>query len=315
MPANLKRFLQPVRVFIVGFCMGIADLIPGVSGGTIAFISGIYDQLIDGLKRFDLEALRLGLKFRIKALFERIPVFFFIPLGLGMVTAILSLSKVLGTLFDTHPVQLWSFFFGLILGSILLLYAETRPWNRRDLVAFTVAALVTFWVVGFDAIQTPPTPPYLFLAGCVAISAMILPGISGSYILVILGKYQQVLDALNNRDFVALGYFICGIVVGVLSLVRVVSWLLRTWRQVTMVALTGIMAGALRTVWPWKETIATRIDSSGELVPLTQRNVLPADGGEVFLSLMLLLVGAVVVIGLHRLNPKEAEASPDPAGR
>ncbi|MFP4069274.1 MAG: DUF368 domain-containing protein [Opitutales bacterium] len=303
--APLKSFVQSLKVFLVGICMGIADLIPGVSGGTIAFICGIYDRLINGIKRFDLEALRLLFSGRMRELWHRPPCSFFIPLGLGIVTAILSLSHLLESLFESHPVHLWSFFFGLILGSILLLNRETRPWKARDWWAFAIAAAATYLVVGIDAIQTPPSPLYLFLAGCIAVSAMILPGISGSYILVILGKYQQVLEALNARDLAAIGCFMAGLVVGVLTIVRIVSWLLRHFRQVTMVALTGIMAGALRTVWPWKETLTTRIDSSGETVPLSQRNVLPADGGDILPSLLLLLVGALVVLGLHRLNPRE----------
>ncbi|MEO0509758.1 MAG: DUF368 domain-containing protein [Verrucomicrobiota bacterium] len=208
------------RVFVIGFCMGVADLIPGVSGGTIAFISGIYDKLINGIKSFDLTSLQLALKLDYRKLLQRIPLLFFIPLGLGLVTAILSLSHLLESLFNTHPEKLWSFFFGLILGSIFLLYRETRPWAIRDSLIFALAAILTFWLVGLPATQTPASPIYLFLAGCVAISAMILPGISGSYILVILGKYQQILDAVNSRDFISIAYFMAGMVVGVLSLVR-----------------------------------------------------------------------------------------------
>ena len=141
---------------------------------------------------------------------------------------------------------------------------------------------------------------------------MILPGISGSYILVILGKYQQVLDALNDRDLAALAAFAAGMAVGVLSLVRVVSWLLRRFRQTTMVALTGIMAGALRTVWPWKETVRTRIDSNGEVVPGVQHNILPGADADLFPALVLMLVGALIVIGLHRLGPTEP-ANSEPA--
>ena len=151
----MSQFLQHFRLLIVGFCMGIADLIPGVSGGTIAFISGIYDRLINGLKTFDVATLRLVLRGRLGEAWHRVPVFFFIPLGLGMATAILSLSHLLGALFDSHPEQLWSLFFGLIVGSIALLYRETRPWQRRGTVTFTLAAIATFLVVGIPATQTP----------------------------------------------------------------------------------------------------------------------------------------------------------------
>lgn len=297
------KFLFHLRVVFIGFIMGAADLVPGVSGGTIAFVSGIYDRLINGIKSFDLASLRLLFGGRFKELWARIPVPFFIALGLGLLTAIFSLSRILSGLFQTHPVQLWSFFFGLILGSILLLALETWRWRTADWIAFIVAALATYWLVGLPGIQTPPTPLYLFFAGAIAICAMILPGISGSYLLVIMGKYQQVLEAVSHRDITALAIFISGIVVGILSFVRLVSWLLRRWRHVTLVALTGIMAGALRTVWPWKEVLTTRLNSKGEEVPLLQINVLPESGDGIGLALLLALFGALVVLGLSRLSP------------
>lgn len=299
---------QYLRIFLIGFCMGIADLIPGVSGGTIAFISGIYEKLINGIKRFDLTSLQLAFTFKIKELWARIPFLFFIPLGLGLVCAILSLSHLLESLFQTHPDKLWSFFFGLILGSIVLLYLETRPWKAKDYLLFALATIVTFLLVGLPATQTPATPIYLFLSGSIAISAMILPGISGSYILVILGKYQQILEIVNSRDLLSLAYFMAGMVVGVLSLVRVVSWLLKKYRQLTIITLTGVMTGALRTVWPWKETVTTRVDSSGEIVPLLQRATLPADASQILIALALLSLGATAVVLLSRMKPKEAKA-------
>jgi putative membrane protein len=303
--------LNRLRIVLIGFCMGAADLVPGVSGGTVAFIGGIYDRLINGLKSLDVVTLRLLLKGRLAEVFERVPVVFFLTLGVGMITAILSLSHPLAGLFKSHPVQLWTFFFGLVLGSILLLAKETWRWRASDWIAFITATAITYWVVGLHSMQTPPTLPLLFLSGAIAICAMILPGISGSYILVIMGKYQQVLEALNNRDFVALGVFIAGIIVGILSFVRLVSWLLRKWRQVTLVALTGIMAGALRTVWPWKQIIATRINSHGEEVPLTQINVLPDAGASAFVTaLPWLVAGLVAVVLLSRLNPPAEKTPP-----
>lgn len=298
----MKIFFH-LRVALIGFLMGAADLVPGVSGGTIAFVSGIYDRLINGIKSFDLTTLRLLLRGRFRELWARIPVPFFIALGLGLMTAILSLSHVLAGLFKTHPVQLWSFFFGLVLGSILLLVQETWRWRVADGIAFAVAAVATYWLVGMQAFHTPASPFFLFLAGAIAICAMILPGISGSYLLVIMGKYQQVLEAVNQRDLVSIAIFVSGIAVGILSFVRIVSWLLNRWRHVTLVALTGIMAGALRTVWPWKEVLSTRINSKGEEVPLTQINILPASGDGVLVAVLLVVLGAIVVVGISRLSP------------
>lgn len=303
------NWLNNLRIALIGFCMGLADLIPGVSGGTVAFICGIYDRLIEAIKSFDVALLRLVLGGRFREALARVPVVFLVSLGAGLLTAIFTLSKVLSALFKSHPVELWSFFFGLILGSIMLLTVETWKWRTKDAVAFVVATVATYWLVGLEAIQTPATPLYLFVAGFIAISAMILPGISGSYLLVIMGKYQQVLDAVNSRDIASLAIFVSGIVAGILSLVRIISWLLRKWRQTTLVALTGIMAGALRTVWPWKEVLTTRINSHGEVVPVSQRNILPAEPREIAIALVLLAVGAVVVLGLSRLNPSKDKKS------
>jgi putative membrane protein len=304
----MNSFLSRLRIVLVGFCMGAADLVPGVSGGTIAFVGGIYDRLINGLKTLDVTTLRLLLTGRFAEVFARVPVVFFLTLGAGLITAILSLSRPLAALFESHPVELWTSFFGLVLGSILLLAKETWRWRPLDAFAFVAAAVATYWLVGLDAIQTPPTIPYLFASGAIAICAMILPGISGSYLLVIMGKYHQVLEALNQRDIVSLAAFISGIVVGILSFVRVVSWLLRTWRQVTLVALTGIMAGALRTLWPWKVVTSTRINSAGEEVPFTSANIIPPNTAEAFLSaLPWLLVGLVAVLLLSKLKPRESK--------
>lgn len=288
---------------LVGFLMGTADLIPGVSGGTIAFVCGIYDRFIDGIKAFDLQALKLALRFDWRALNQKLPLVFFACLGTGLLLAVFSLSHVLTRLFESHPVQLWSFFFGLVLGSIVLLAHTTWAWRPVEWIAFIVAAVATYWIVGLPVTQTPPSIPYVFLSGAIAICAMILPGISGSYLLVILGKYHQILEAVNNRDFVTLSVFVAGIATGVLSFVRIVSWLLHHYRRTTLVALTGVMAGALRTVWPWKETVSTRINSKGEVVPLMQVNVLPSESGIILTASLLVLAGALVVLLLSRVAP------------
>lgn len=301
--------LRYLRLMLVGFVMGIADLVPGVSGGTIAFITGIYDRLLNGIKSFDLVALRMALRLDWRGLTAKIPIAFFLALGTGLLTAVFSLSHLLSRLFVTHPVQLWAFFFGLVFGSILLLAHHTWRWRLPDWSAFLIAAVATYWLVGLPVMQTPPSLPFIFLSGAIAICAMILPGISGSYLLVILGKYHVILEAVSTRDLVTLAVFVSGIATGILSFVRVVSWLLRTYRHVTLVALTGIMAGALRTVWPWKETVSTRINSEGVEVPLQQVNVPPADLGALLPAAGLCLIGAVLVLALERIAAPSDKAA------
>lgn len=299
------RFFSYLRIALVGFVMGIADLVPGVSGGTIAFICGIYDRFINGLKTFDLQLLKLILRGRVHEVFTKVPWLFFIALGTGLLTAVFSLSGVLSRLFETHPVELWSLFFGLIVGSTVLLFRMTLPWKPSHVAAFLIATVGTYFLVGLPLLQTPAGKPFLFFAGAIAICAMILPGISGSYLLVIMGQYQIVLDAVSSRDFASLVVFVAGIAVGVLSFVRLVSWFLRHHRQITLVTLTGVMAGALRTVWPWKEVVSTRINSEGIKVPVMQVNVAPPDGTSLLLPIALALVGAALVLLLSHLAPPE----------
>jgi putative membrane protein len=304
----MKSFFAHLRVAVIGFLMGCADVVPGVSGGTIAFICGIYERLINGIKSFDLTSAQLLLKRDFKGLRARIPFPFFIALGLGLMTAILSLAKVLEHLMLNHPVQLWSFFFGLVLGSIVLLARQTWSWKPGDWMVFVGFAIGTFLLVGLKSLHTPQGLPFVFLAGAIAICAMILPGISGSYLLVIMGKYATIIEAVNDRNLTTLAVFCTGIAVGILSFVRLVSWMLTHYRHVTLIALTGVMAGALRTLWPWKETLTTRINSDGEVVPLTQTNTLPGAEANILLALGLAVVGSAAVILIERL----ARAEPKP---
>jgi len=285
--------------------MGCADVVPGVSGGTIAFICGIYERLLNGIKSFDITTLRLVLKGDFAGVWARVPFVFFISLGLGLVAAIVSLAKVLSHLMTEHPVSLWSFFFGLVLGSIILLGRQTWRWKPVDWVVFAAFAFGTFTLVGLSVLKTPPGLTFTFIAGAIAICAMILPGISGSYLLVIMGKYQVVLNAVNDRDFVTLGVFCLGIATGILSFVRVVSWLLRHYRHTTLIALTGVMAGALRTLWPWKETLTTRINSHGEVVPVAQANIMPGMESNLVMAVGLAIAGGLAVMLIERLAKAE----------
>lgn len=289
--------------------MGSADVVPGVSGGTIAFICGIYERLLNGIKSFDLTTLRFVLKGDFKAACARVPLPFFIALGSGLLVAVVSMAKVLEHLMVNYPEHLWSFFFGLVLGSIVLLARETWRWRPLDFGLFAAFAAGTWVIVGLEATQTPAGLPFVFLAGAIAICAMILPGISGSYLLLIMGKYQEVLAAVNNRDFVTLGVFCLGIATGILSFVRIVSWLLKQYRHATLIALTGVMAGALRTLWPWKETVTTRLNSAGEEVPLIQINMMPGADAQPGVALLLLCAGGLAVLLIERLAKAERAAA------
>ena len=301
----MTPLIYHLRIAFVGFLMGCADVVPGVSGGTIAFICGIYERLLNGIKSFDINSLKLFFQGDFKGVWARIPFPFFIALGFGLLTAVLTLAKVLEHFMTNYPAQLWSFFFGLVLGSIFLLGRKTWAWKPLDWVTFFGFGGATFVLVGLQTLQTPDGLPFVFIAGAIAICAMILPGISGSYLLVIMGKYPTVIEAVNDRDVVTVAVFCAGIATGVLSFVRVVSWLLNQHRHVTLIALTGAMAGALRTLWPWKKTLTTRVNSSDEVVPLTQANIMPGAESNLLLAVGLAVVGGIAVLLIERLAKAE----------
>lgn len=273
----MKRIINPLLLFLKGVAMGSADVVPGVSGGTIAFITGIYETLLNSIKSVDLEALGYLKKLEIKALWKHINGNFLIILFAGIVTSFLSLSKVITYLLDTQPIQLWSFFFGLIVISALMVLREIKKWNVGVFIAILLGVAVAYFITSAVPSETPNEPWFLFIAGAVAICAMILPGISGSFIVLLFGKYEYMMAALNERRIIDILVFAAGCLVGILSFARVISWLFKRYHNITVGVLSGFMIGALNKVWPWKETIETYVDRHGEVKPLYELNVLPND--------------------------------------
>lgn len=299
----IGRLKDSIRLFLTGFIMGAADLVPGVSGGTVAFLMGIYEELIQSIKTLSGFVLKSAIRMKFREAWQAIPFSFLLPLGIGLLTALLSLSTVLTHLLETHPEYLWSFFFGLVLASVFVVRKRVVTWDPHDILAAIFSAVVAFVVVGAVPVETPNTLLALFISGAIAICAMILPGISGSFLLVIMGKYEQVLGAVVNRDILTLMVFGSGAVVGLSVFSRVLSWLFRKHHDIVIALLTGFMVGSLRKVWPWKEVIATRINSHGDIVPLVERNIFPDQfNGDVVLSLVLFALGFAVVLMLDRLQ-------------
>jgi len=255
--------------------MGSADVVPGVSGGTIAFITGIYGTLLDAIKKVDLEALGYLKKFQIKALWNHVNGNFLAPLLAGIVTSIITLAGVIVGLLETYPIQVWSFFFGLIIISALIVLKSIKHWNVGVFLAIIVGGVLAYFITSSAPAETPEGAWFLFIAGAVAICAMILPGISGSFILLLFGKYEYVLSALKEFRIVDILIFAAGCIVGILSFSRLVSWLLNKYHQVTIGVLAGFMLGSLYKVWPWKETLKTFINRHGEVKPLIEGNIFP----------------------------------------
>ncbi len=298
--ARPRRPAQYLRLFLTGCAMGAADLVPGVSGGTMAFVLGVYQDLLDGIRAFNLEALRLLLRLRLRELDGYIPLRFLLTLGLGILAAVFTLAGLLGNALDdpTGRIRLHAFFFGLVLASILAVGARLRP-TALTALALLAGTLVAFVVVNLVPASAEPTPLNLLVAGMIAICAMILPGISGAFILLILGQYDHVLRALGQRDVATVLTVGAGAVIGIVIFSRVLGRLLRQWPQPTIAVLVGFMAGSLWKLWPWKACVVSDIDRHGDFRCLQEQNLLPQDD-TLAPALLLLVAGFTAVTLFHR---------------
>lgn len=304
-----------VLLFIKGIAMGAADVVPGVSGGTVAFISGIYDELLRSIASVPAAALML-LRGRVVAAWQAANATFLLILMAGILTSVLSLARLITYLLEQHPIPLWSFFFGLILVSSHLVARDIQRWNWTRLLSFAIGAGFAYWITVASPVQWGTDSMSIFFAGAIAICAMILPGISGSFILLLLGLYPFVLGAVKGLDIAVLAVFACGCLIGIVSFAGVLRWLLTRWRDLGLSLLTGLMLGSLNKLWPWKETLTWRLDSHGEQVPLLQANLLPGRFAEVsgqdpqlLVAVLLACGGVVLVLGLERLASRRQQSA------
>jgi len=301
-----RSLSQYLILAIKGFCMGAANVVPGVSGGTMALILGIYEELINAIRSLNFKFLRLITFLKIREALSTISWPFLLPIGIGILSATFSLAKPLSWLLDNYPVIVWSFFFGLILSSVYTVSRVLKEWRMPTFAAIGVGGLAAYFLFGLVPAATPDALWFLFLGGFLAICAMILPGISGAYILVLLGKYHYILEAINNKDFGTLLILTAGALVGLLSFVRVIGWLLKRYHDLTMAILIGLMLGSLRRIWPWKETLTTFLDSHGKEMPALQTNILPPSlNSEVGLALLFMFFGFLVVFSMDFLARKK----------
>ena len=287
--------------------MGAANVIPGVSGGTMALILGIYEELINAIRSINLKFLRLIAVFNIKQALASVSWLFLLPVGLGVLLATFSLAEVLSWLLGRYPVVVWSFFFGLILSSVITVSRVIKQWRVPVIIAIAVGTITAYFLFGVIPVRTPNAPWFIFISGFIAICAMILPGISGAYMLVLLGKYHYILEALNNKDLFTLFIIGAGAFIGLISFAQILGRLLQRYHDVTMAILIGLMCGSLRKIWPWKETITTFIDSHGKEIPCLQNNIIPSSFTlEVGCALLFMVIGILVVWGLdlwaHKKN-------------
>ncbi|RDV15660.1 DUF368 domain-containing protein [Pontibacter diazotrophicus] len=289
--------------------MGAADVVPGVSGGTIAFITGIYEELLGSIRSVDGEAVKLLLRFRLADFWRHINGSFLVVLLAGIGFSVVSLSRVILFLLENYPELLWSFFFGLIVASALVVGKKIARWTPGVILVGLIGAAVAYYITVATPTQTPEAYWFIFLSGAIAICAMILPGISGSFLLVLLAKYEFILNAVKELRLGIIAVFGLGCVVGILSFSHVLNWALKNYHSATIALLTGFMVGSLNKVWPWKETLETYTDRHGVVKPLLQENVLPGTyesltGQESYLgyAIVLAIFGFLLVYLIDRFT-------------
>tara|TARA_B100001113_G_scaffold47293_1_gene33893 strand:- start:49 stop:951 length:903 start_codon:yes stop_codon:yes gene_type:complete len=265
-----------IDLYLKGVFMGIAEIIPGVSGGTIAFITGIYEELINSIKSVDGNSIKLLLSLKFSLFWKQINGTFLLTLLMGMLTSILALSRVIVFLIDQHPFKIWGFFFGLIIASAIVIFYQVKTLNSKVVVSTLIGLMVSSYIALEAPSSTPNSNLFIFISGAIAISAMILPGISGSFILVFLSKYEFILSSLNNFDVAVISIFIGGCVVGLVTFSRVFSYLFKKYNDVVISVLIGFLLGSLFKIWPFYKVL--EYNASNE--PVYTNPVLPSQGQE-----------------------------------
>lgn len=293
-----------------GAAMGAADVVPGVSGGTIAFISGIYEELLDSIKSVNLDSIKLLLTGNIKGFWEAINGWFLVAIFGGIGISVVSLAKVITKLLDTYPHLVWGFFFGLIIASIYFVGKTIKNTNIQNILSLVIGAGIAYWITILEPSELDTPTWFVFLSGAIAICAMILPGISGSFILLLMGMYSYVLTSIKELNILVLAVFGAGCATGLLGFSRVLSWLLHKYHDLALALLTGFMIGSLNKVWPWKITTQFRTNSHGEHVPFIQENVMPGNfesEPQILFVVILAVLGFATILILEKLAPTKSE--------
>ena len=286
----MRKFKDYLMIGVKGACMGAADVIPGVSGGTIAFITGIYDEFVGSIARVDAEAVRLLLKGKIRNFWNHINGWFLLSVLAGIGVSVVSLAGLMQMFLNDYPIQTWAFFFGLIVASSIFILRGISGWKVREVVLVVLGIALGVTVCTLSPTQTPDALWFIFLSGALAICAMILPGISGSFILLILGKYEYIMGAITGLvsgenftgNLLIIGVFLAGAVIGILGFSKFLHWLLARWNKETLIVLAGFIIGSLVKVWPWNETA-----------------VMSADGLHIGGAVIFALIGFSLVTGVE----------------
>ncbi len=281
-----------IRLFFTGLTMGLADLVPGVSGGTIAFLFGIYDELLYTVKLLTGHVPQLFLKGKFKEAFRLIPFSFLLPFAAGISVAILGLVQIVDHLLEAQPVMVWAFFFGLVLGSSYIIARRVTEWTLRRALLLVAGLTLTYVLVGLPSLSGNSSPLAVFATGFIAIVAMILPGISGSLIMVLLGQYETIINAVAERDIVTMSFFAAGAVCGLAAFVRLLTWLLKHYHLAVIATLVGVMVGSLRRIWPWQVAEPSGVTA----------NFMPQAELATLWAVLLMVVGFALVFLLEQIG-------------
>ena len=307
--AQKRGFKEYFILLLKGVGMGAADIVPGVSGGTIAFITEIYEELVNSIKSVNLNSFRKIFSEGIRAFWNAINGNFLVSVFAGILISIFTLANLLETLLQDEPILVESFFFGLIVASAIYVARKITIWNWKKIVAILAGIIVAYSITSLTPAQTPEAYWFVFVSGALAICAMILPGISGAFILLILGKYQFILSAVNSLNLAVLAIFAVGALVGLISFSNILSWFLRKFHDITIAVLSGFMIGSLYKIWPWKRTVSTFEDSHGELKPLVEKNILPgqfecatSESAQLFAALIAAAAGILLILIVARIT-------------
>jgi len=304
-----RRFSDYLIISFKGIAMGAADAVPGVSGGTIAFISGIYEELINTISNVNFSLFKTLKKEGVTTFWKQLNGNFLVALLAGILVSYVSFMRLAKYLIENQPILIWSFFFGLIVASIFFVAKQIRTWNLPVLVSLILGTMAAYYITTIPSMASNENSLFLFFAGALAICAMILPGISGSFILVILGAYKTLSDALHDFDLKRVGLFALGALVGILSFSHVLKWLFKNYHNVTLALLTGFIFGSLNKIWPWKEVLTWRENSAGHFVPLMEKSISPYSfngNPQIVLAITLMFIGFLTIFILEKIGSKKA---------
>jgi putative membrane protein len=303
-----RRFKDYLIISFKGLAMGAADAVPGVSGGTIAFISGIYEELVSSISNVNIALFRTLFSKGLKAFWTQANGNFVLALLSGIIISYVSFMKLAKYLLENQPVLIWSFFFGLIIASIYFVGKQITKWNLPVIIAFIIGTGLAFYITMLPALSNNESSLFLFFAGAIAICAMILPGISGSFILIILGAYKTLSDAIHDIDIKKIAIFVAGAIIGLLSFSHLLKWLFKNYKNITLALLTGFILGSLNKVWPWKETLTWHTDSKGMKSPLLQESVSPLSfqgENQLVFAIFLVILGFLTIFILEKIGSKK----------